>query len=241
MSDCRPRSTDANAPFPVASRSSRPPPWPRPPCLPVPSPRTPPPAAKPPTACTSQWPGGFGASIDVTNLGESLTSWKLTWAFTGGQTITQLWNGNVTQSGGQVTVSNAAWNASLATNATATVGFGGTWTGSQPGARLVSRSTVSPAPAARHRPTAPTSSSHRPRRPDSTAARPRHPVAPPAGNVLDQAHTVGRVRSVGTAVQFTWPGTYFEGRFRGTGVGLVLNDSNNDYVVAVDGKTRRPS
>jgi lysophospholipase L1-like esterase len=38
-------------------------------------------------------------------------------------------------------------------------------------------------------------------------------------------------------VQYTWPGTYFEGRFRGTGVGLALNDSNNDYVVQVDGST----
>ena len=30
---------------------------------------------------------------------------------------------------------------------------------------------------------------------------------------------------------------YFEGRFRGTGVGLVLNDANNDYDVQVDGAT----
>ena len=47
--------------------------------------------------------------------------------------------------------------------------------------------------------------------------------------------TPGRVRAAGAGVQYTWPGTYFEGRFRGTGVGLVLNDANNDYVVQVDG------
>lgn len=28
---------------------------------------------------------------------------------------------------------------------------------------------------------------------------------------------------------------YFEGRFRGTGVGVILNDSVNDYSVEVDG------
>jgi lysophospholipase L1-like esterase len=187
---------------------------------------------------TSQWPGGFGASIDITNLGDPLTSWKLTWAFTGGQTITQLWNGNVTQSGGQVTVTNAAWNASLATNATTTFGFGGTWTGSNPAPASFALNGVtctgSAAPT-----TAPTSSSPAPTTPATTpptTTPTTGPTTAPAGNVLDQTHTVGRVRAVGTAAQFTWPGTYFEGRFRGTGVGLILNDSNNDYVVQIDGK-----
>jgi hypothetical protein len=48
-------------------------------------------------------------------------------------------------------------------------------------------------------------------------------------------HTAGRVADNGSSVQYTWPGVYFEGRFRGTGVGLVLNDSSNDYDVMVDG------
>ncbi|MFI5908062.1 GDSL-type esterase/lipase family protein [Dactylosporangium sp. NPDC051541] len=38
-------------------------------------------------------------------------------------------------------------------------------------------------------------------------------------------------------MQYTWPGVYFEGRFRGTSVGVKLNDSNNDYAVQVDGAT----
>ena len=65
--------------------------------------------------------------------------------------------------------------------------------------------------------------------PTGSAQRARRPAVPPTGD-----HG-GRVREVTGGVQFTWPGTYFEGRFRGTGVGLVLNDSNNDYVVQVDG------
>ena len=44
-------------------------------------------------------------------------------------------------------------------------------------------------------------------------------------------------QSTADAVQYSWPGVYFEGRFRGTGVGIVLNDSDNDYDVAVDGAT----
>src|SRR6266496_1163566 len=63
---------------------------------------------------SSQWPGGFGAAVTVTNLGDPVTSWKLTWAFAAGQTVTQLWNGSYTQSGAQVTVTNAAWNGSIA-------------------------------------------------------------------------------------------------------------------------------
>jgi len=51
--------------------------------------------------------------------------------------------------------------------------------------------------------------------------------APPTG-ALDQVSTPSRVQAAGAGVQYTWPGTYFEGRFRGTGVGLVLNDSNNE-------------
>ena len=28
---------------------------------------------------TSQWPGGFGASVSVRNLGDPVPSWRLTW------------------------------------------------------------------------------------------------------------------------------------------------------------------
>jgi lysophospholipase L1-like esterase len=83
-------------------------------------------------AVSSSWPGGFGASVDITNLGDPLPGWSLTFTFTGGQTITQLWNGSVTQTGAAVTVRDAGWNGSLATNGTASFGFNGSWTGSNP-------------------------------------------------------------------------------------------------------------
>ncbi|BAL90325.1 putative GDSL-like lipase/acylhydrolase with Cellulose binding domain [Actinoplanes missouriensis 431] len=83
-------------------------------------------------AVSSQWPGGFGAAVTVTNLGDPITSWALTWSFTAGQTISQLWNGDVTQSGSAVTVRNAGWNGNVASGGTASFGFNGSWTGSNP-------------------------------------------------------------------------------------------------------------
>ena len=51
-------------------------------------------------------------------------------------------------------------------------------------------------------------------------------------------HTVGRVKAAADGfVRYSWPGIYFEGRFRGTGVGIVLDDSVNDYDVQIDGRT----
>jgi len=162
---------------------------------------------------TSQWPGGFGASVAVTNLGDPLTGWRLTWSFPAGQAVTQLWNGTVTQSGGQVTVVNAAWNGGLGTGGAVTVGFNGSWTGGNPAPTDFALNGVACTGG-----TTPTPSG-------------------PATSVLDQVATPSRVRVAGAGVQYTWPGTYFEGRFRGTGVGLLLNDANNDYVVQVDGAT----
>ncbi|MFG2430599.1 GDSL-type esterase/lipase family protein [Streptomyces sp. NPDC048590] len=59
----------------------------------------------------------------------------------------------------------------------------------------------------------------------------------PVKNVLEQVHTAGRVKDLGGTVQFSWPGVYFEGRFRGAGVGTVLGCAAADYDIQVDGTT----
>ncbi|MFI9005689.1 cellulose binding domain-containing protein [Actinosynnema sp. NPDC053489] len=82
-------------------------------------------------AIASQWPGGFGANVVVTNLGDAVTGWRLTWSFAGDERITQSWNGSHTQSGAQVTAVNAAWNGAIATGATVSFGFNAT-SGVQP-------------------------------------------------------------------------------------------------------------
>ncbi|BEL06576.1 hypothetical protein Q0Z83_047670 [Actinoplanes sichuanensis] len=83
---------------------------------------------------SNSWPGGFGATVDVTNLGEAINGWTLTFALPGGGTISQLWNGTVTQSGTAVSVKDAGYNAALATNATTGFGFNATGDAATPGA-----------------------------------------------------------------------------------------------------------
>ena len=82
---------------------------------------------------TNQWPGGFGANITITNTGTTaINGWSLRFSFANGQTITQLWNGNYTQSGGNVTITNLSYNGSIPAGATlsSNPGFNGSWSGS---------------------------------------------------------------------------------------------------------------
>jgi len=81
---------------------------------------------------SSQWQGGFGASVAVTNLGDPVNGWTLRWSFGAGQTVGQAWNATVTQSGAAVTAAGVSYNAALTTGASASFGFNGTWTGSNP-------------------------------------------------------------------------------------------------------------
>jgi predicted alpha/beta-hydrolase family hydrolase len=74
-------------------------------------------------AVGSQWPGGFGATVAVTNLGDQVDGWRLSWAFPGDERITQSWNGSHTQTGTQVTAVNAPWNSTITTGATVSFGF----------------------------------------------------------------------------------------------------------------------
>jgi lysophospholipase L1-like esterase len=67
----------------------------------------------------------------------------------------------------------------------------------------------------------------------ATSATPApHPPGAPV-----RAQTAGRVEVDHGVAKYSWPGVYFEGRFRGTGVGIVLHDPANDYDVQIDGRT----
>jgi hypothetical protein len=80
----------------------------------------------------SQWTDGFTGDVTVTDLGDPISGWTLTWSFGAGQQVTQAWNATVTQSGAQVTARNASYNGGLGTNASVTFGFNGSWSGSNP-------------------------------------------------------------------------------------------------------------
>ncbi len=95
--------------------------------------------ATPPSTCTINYviqpqnSSTFGANITINNTGTTaLTSWTLSWTFANGQIIPagDLWNGNLTQTGANVTVTNLSYNGSIAAGASYNgVGFNGTWNG----------------------------------------------------------------------------------------------------------------
>jgi endoglucanase len=143
-------------------------------------------------ATGGQWPGGFTANVTVTNLGDRIDGWRVGWTFASGQAVSQAWNATVTASGSQVTAANVAHNAVLATNGSASFGFNGTWTGSNPaptaftlngvactgsvGQPSQSPSAPGPSPSASSSPSTP------PTTPPPTTPPPTTP--PPAGNAM---------------------------------------------------------
>jgi hypothetical protein len=76
----------------------------------------------------SEWPGGFVASVTITNdSGSALSGWSLVFSFGGDQRVTSAWNATVTQSGSTVTAVNAAYNGSVPAGGTVTFGMQGSW------------------------------------------------------------------------------------------------------------------
>ena len=75
----------------------------------------------------------FGASVAIKNNGTTaLSNWVLTWSFANGQTISSSWNGSVSQSGANVTVSEQSgqsWENIPAGGSYSGFGFNGTWNG----------------------------------------------------------------------------------------------------------------
>jgi endo-1,4-beta-xylanase len=81
---------------------------------------------------TSQWTGGFTASVTINNTSASaISGWTLQFTFPGDQKITSSWNtGSNSQSGAAVTLTNASYNGAIAAGGNTSIGFQGTWTSS---------------------------------------------------------------------------------------------------------------
>jgi Glycosyl hydrolase family 12/Cellulose binding domain len=76
------------------------------------------------------WPGGLQAQAVLTNTSASpLSGWTLTWSFAGDQRVTGLWNGDFTQSGQRVSVTNASYDGTIAPSGSVTIGFTANGTG----------------------------------------------------------------------------------------------------------------
>ncbi|MEV7323640.1 cellulose-binding domain-containing protein [Streptomyces sp. NPDC093970] len=76
----------------------------------------------------NQWTNGFQATVTVTTT-QALSGWRVQWDFRDGQKVTQMWDANVSQSGGRVSAASASYNQSVAPNGTLSFGFLGTWSG----------------------------------------------------------------------------------------------------------------
>ncbi len=86
-------------------------------------------------AVSNSWPGGFGATITLTNRATTaINGWTLTFTWpAAGEGVQSGWNGTWSQTGQNVTVTSASWNATIAANGgTVGLGFNGTDTGQFP-------------------------------------------------------------------------------------------------------------
>jgi predicted outer membrane repeat protein len=77
----------------------------------------------------TQWRGGFIGNVVIRNLGDPVSTWRLTWTFSGGQRVVQAWGASATQAGAQVTATSTGWNGTLGKGSSAGVGFVGTGSG----------------------------------------------------------------------------------------------------------------
>ena len=94
-------------------------------------------AATPTTdpACTvtytikSQFPSHFFVSISINNTGPTaINSWRLTWTFTDGQRVTNMFGARAAQTGPDVSADSLPWDSTIQPGAILpNVGFYGTW------------------------------------------------------------------------------------------------------------------
>jgi Cellulose binding domain len=78
----------------------------------------------------STWSGGYTANFTISNGGPGpLTTWSLAFVLPVGSSIVNSWNGNPSETGTQVTVTNASWNGSIAPGSSTTFGFQVSYTG----------------------------------------------------------------------------------------------------------------
>ncbi|MEU1756437.1 lytic polysaccharide monooxygenase [Micromonospora matsumotoense] len=72
----------------------------------------------------SAWNGGFQGEVTIMNHStRTYGGWAASWTWPNGQVISQVWNGTLSTSGSTVTVTNAAYNGSVAPEKTTTFGF----------------------------------------------------------------------------------------------------------------------
>ncbi|GAA1528331.1 hypothetical protein GCM10009827_051930 [Dactylosporangium maewongense] len=86
------------------------------------------------TYTASEWGGGgFGGAVTIRNTGGTpLSAWTLAFTFPGNQRVTQGWSATWSQTGAAVTARNESWNGALPAGGTVSIGFNGSYTGTNP-------------------------------------------------------------------------------------------------------------
>ncbi|UVS76526.1 endo-1,4-beta-xylanase [Actinokineospora sp. UTMC 2448] len=79
----------------------------------------------------NQWGGGFQAEVRVTADGP-ISGWAVSWTFTGGERISQIWNATASGTSGAITARNVSYNGNLGAGASTTFGFVGSGTPGTP-------------------------------------------------------------------------------------------------------------
>ncbi|MDO8328840.1 MAG: cellulose binding domain-containing protein, partial [Fluviicoccus sp.] len=74
-------------------------------------------------ASVNSWGNGAQIKTTITNTSAAKTSWELCWTYAGNDTIANLWDGVHTQTGKNVCVKNAGYNANLPANGSVSFGF----------------------------------------------------------------------------------------------------------------------
>ena len=79
----------------------------------------------------NDWGVGFTGALAISNTGNTpISAWTITWAYSGNQLLNQSWNGNYTQNGHTVTITNASWNGTIAAGTTLSgIGFNASYSG----------------------------------------------------------------------------------------------------------------
>jgi endoglucanase len=154
------------------------------------------------TYLANSWPGGMTANITIRNVGDPITSWVLGFAFRDtGQRVGQGWSATWAQSGVNVTATNMSYNGTLATGASTSIGFNGTWTSANPDPQsftlngTVCTGTVNPS--------SPPPSSRPPSSPPPSSAPPSSP--PPVGQTPVAINGQLRVCGVNLCNRFNRP------------------------------------
>ncbi|MFC6017189.1 cellulose binding domain-containing protein [Plantactinospora solaniradicis] len=151
----------------------------------------------------SQWQGGFGANVTITNLGDPLGGWTLRWSYSAGQQVTQAWNATVSQSGSQVTATNVGYNGNVGTNGTASFGFNGTWNSSNPAPSSFSVNNVTCTGGTAPTTPGPNPTTPRPTTPGPTTPPPTGPTVPPQTGLVGWATQNGGTTGGGSAASTT--------------------------------------